>query len=178
MYCNLIGRKMRKIYFLRAVLELMLYLSIIGAIGLLVTTPFILKDDDWNIPFTINGVSTTPNTFSSKLMFIVMVLGHLLFVYAIYLFKKTVNLFINKKIFDDTAIKNLSVIGRIFIIVTLITKTIEFTANLITERKTEIVLSSGFDSFLFTIAIGLFFIIMSEVFKMVKNLKEENKLTI
>ena len=169
---------MRKIYFLRAVLELMLLFSVMGAVVLLITTFFMLTDTDWNIPFIVNGVSTTPDSFASKILFVVTVLGYLLFVYAIYLFKKIVNLFINQKIFDDITIKNLGIIGKIFIIITLVINSIEFVIKVTTTHKTEIVISSGFDSFLFTIAIGLFFIIMSEVFKIAKNLKEENELTI
>lgn len=170
---------MRKIYFLRAVLEFMLYFLILGGVGLLIATPFILTDSDWDIPIKINGVvNSSFDSVSSKIGLVVSVLSYFLFVYAIYLFKKIINLFIKRKIFDHQVILNLSRIGKIFIMVTLITNGLEFIFKVTTTQKAEIMISSGFDSFLFTIALGLFFIIMSEVFKISKKLKEENELTI
>ena len=170
---------MRKIYFLRAVLEFMLYFLIIGGVGLLIATPFILIDSDWGIPIKINGVvNFSFDSVYSKIGLVVSVLSYFLFVYAIYLFKKTINLFIKGNIFDDQVILNLNRIGKIFIIVTLITNGLEFILKVTTTQKAELMINSGFDSFLFTISIGLFFIIMSEVFKISKKIKEENELTI
>jgi len=170
---------MRKIYFLRTALWFMLYFLILGGIGLLIATPFIVTSSDWDIPLRINGVlNPSFDTVYSKIGLIVAVLSYFLFVYAIYLFKKTVDLFIKRKIFDNQVISNLNKIGKIFIIVTLISNGLELILNLTTQRKIEIVISSGFDSFLFTISIGLFFIIMSEAFKLSQKLKDENELTI
>ncbi len=151
---------MRKIYFLRAVLEFMLYFLLLGGVGLLITAPFILTDSDWDIPIKINGVNNSSfDSVYSKIGLIVSVLSYFLFVYAIYLFKKTVNLFVKGKVFDNQVISNLNRIGKIFIIVTLITNGLEFIFKVTTTQKVEIMINSGFDSFLFTISIGLFFII-------------------
>lgn len=170
---------MRKIYILRAILELSLYFLIIGGIGLLIFIPLILINSDWDIPLIINGVvNTSFDSVYSKIGLIVSVLSYFLFVFAIYLLKKTVTLFIKGKIFDNKVISNLNNIGKIFVIVSLIFNTVEFAFKINTTKKAEIMINSGFDSFLFTIAIGLFFIILSEVFKIAKNLKDENELTI
>lgn len=157
----------------------MLYFLIIGGVGLLIATPFILIDSDWGVPIKINGVvNSSFDSVYSKIGLVVSVLSYFLFVYAIYLFKKTINLFIKGNIFDDQVILNLNRIGKIFIIVTLITNGLEFILKVTTTQKAELMINSGFDSFLFTISIGLFFIIMSEVFKISKKIKEENELTI
>lgn len=170
---------MRKIYILRAILEFMLYFLLVGGIALLIITPFILTDSDWGIPIKINGVvSSSFDSVYSKIGLIVSVLSYFLFVYAIYLLKKTVTLFIKGKIFDNKVISNLSSIGKIFIIVTLIINTVEFIFKVTTTQKATLMINSGFDSFLFVISIGLFFIIISEVFKIAKNMKDENELTI
>lgn len=172
---------MRKIYILRAILEFMLYFLLLGGVALLIITPFMLTDSDWDIPIKINGVvSSSFDSVSvySKIGLIVSVLSYFLFVYAIYLLKKIVNLFIKGKIFDNQVISNLSNIGKIFIIVTLIINAVEFIFKVTTTQKAEIMINSGFDSFLFVISIGLFFIIISEVFKIAKNMKDENELTI
>lgn len=171
---------MRKIYFLRAVLDLTFLFSVIGAVGLFIITPFLLLSSDWDIPIRINGLVNDLSSVVSKVLFIISVFTYFLFVYAIYLFKKTVNLFIGKRIFDDKVINNLSKIGKIFIAVTLTLNILDFIYSVLFLKKLDIEthLSFGFDSMLFNIAIGLFFIIMSEVFKMAKNIKEENDLTI
>ena len=170
---------MRKIYILRAILEFMLYFLLLGGVALLIITPFILTDSDWDIPIKINGVvSSSFDSVYSKIGLIVSVLSYFLFVYAIYLLKKTVTLFIKGKIFDNQVISNLSSIGKIFIIVTLIINTVEFIFKVTTTQKATLMINSGFDSFLFVISIGLFFIIISEVFKIAKNMKDENELTI
>lgn len=170
---------MRKIYILRAILEFMLYFLLLGGVALLIITPFILTDSDWDIPIKINGVvSSSFDSVYSKIGLIVSVLSYFLFVYAIYLLKKTVTLFIKGKIFDNKVISNLSSIGKIFIIVTLIINTVEFIFKVATTQKATLMINSGFDSFLFVISIGLFFIIISEVFKIAKNMKDENELTI
>ncbi|HUH50882.1 MAG TPA: DUF2975 domain-containing protein [Flavobacterium sp.] len=170
---------MRKIYILRAILEFMLYFLLLGGVALLIITPFILTDSDWDIPIKINGVvSSSFDSVYSKIGLGVSVLSYFLFVYAIYLLKKTVNLFIKGKVFDNQAISNLSNIGKIFIIVTLIINTVEFIFKVTTTQNAELMINSGFDSFLFVISIGLFFIIISEVFKIAKNMKDENELTI
>lgn len=170
---------MRKIYILRAILEFMLYSLLLGGVALLIITPFILTDSDWDIPIKINGVvSSSFDSVYSKIGLIVSVLSYFLFVYAIYLLKKTVTLFIKGKIFDNKVISNLSSIGKIFIIVTLIINTVEFIFKVATTQKATLMINSGFDSFLFVISIGLFFIIISEVFKIAKNMKDENELTI
>ncbi len=170
---------MRKIYILRAILEFMLYSLLLGSVALLIITPFILTDSDWGIPIKINGVvSSSFDSVYSKIGLIVSVLSYFLFVYAIYLLKKTVTLFIKGKIFDNKVISNLSSIGKIFIIVTLIINTVEFIFKVTTTQKATLMINSGFDSFLFVISIGLFFIIISEVFKIAKNMKDENELTI
>lgn len=170
---------MRKIYILRAILEFMLYFLLLGGVALLIITPFILTDSDWDIPIKINGVvNSSFDSVYSKIGLIVSVLSYFLFVYAIYLLKKTVTLFIKGKIFDNKVISNLSSIGKIFIIVTLIINTVEFIFKVTTTQKATLMINSGFDSFLFVISIGLFFIIISEVFKIAKNMKDENELTI
>lgn len=170
---------MRKIYILRAILEFMLYFLLVGGVALLIITPFILTDSDWDIPIKINGVvSSSFDSVYSKIGLVVSVLSYFLFVYAIYLLKKTVNLFIKGKVFDNQVISNLSSIGKIFIIVTLIINTVEFIFKVTTTQKATLMINSGFDSFLFVISIGLFFIIISEVFKIAKNMKDENELTI
>jgi len=53
-----------------------------------------------------------------------------------------------------------------------------FAYKLIQKNNSTIDFGGGFDSFLFTACLALFFMILSEVFKISKTIKEENDLTI
>lgn len=170
---------MRKIFILRSILHFMLFFLIMGAIGLIIFVPIILFVPDADIPVKIKGVAVEINNIGAKILLVVSVIAYLLYVYAVFLLKKTISLFIERKIFDNQVIKNLSNIGKLFITVALMMSVPLFLYQVLYTRHIEMELTSYYtDSMLFNVAIGLFFMILSEVFKMAGNLKEENELTI
>jgi hypothetical protein len=150
-----------------------------GAIGLIIFVPIILFVPDADIPVKIKGVAVEINNIGAKILLVVSVIAYLLYVYAVFLLKKTISLFIERKIFDNQVIKNLNNIGKLFITVALMMSVPLFLYQVLYTRHIEMELTSYYtDSMLFNVAIGLFFMILSEVFKMAGNLKEENELTI
>lgn len=170
---------MRKIFILRSVLHFMLFFLIMGAIGLIIFVPIILFVPDADIPVKIKGVAVEINNLGAKILLIISVFAYLLYVYAVFLLKKTIGLFIERKIFDNQVIKNLNNIGKLFITVALMMSVPLFLYQVLYTRHIELELTSYYsDSMLFNVAIGLFFMILSEVFKMAGKLKEENELTI
>ncbi|MDY0089154.1 MAG: DUF2975 domain-containing protein [Flavobacteriaceae bacterium] len=170
---------MRKIFILRSILHFMLFFLIMGAIGLIIFVPIILFVPDADIPVKIKGVAVEINNIGAKILLVVSVIAYLLYVYAVFLLKKTISLFIERKIFDNQVIKNLNNIGKLFITVALMMSVPLFLYQVLYTRHIEMELTSYYtDSMLFNVAIGLFFMILSEVFKMAGNLKEENELTI
>lgn len=50
--------------------------------------------------------------------------------------------------------------------------------NTFHDSKVESLFETNFDTALLEISLGLFFMVLSEVFKIAKNLKEENDLTL
>lgn len=170
---------MRKIFILRAILQFMLIFLVIGAVGMLVFIPVILFSSDWDLPVKISGNITDVNSVGGKVVLVIGGIAYLLYVYAVFQLKKTIDLFIKRLLFDDEVINKLNIIGKIFVVVALITGITSFSSSLFFNQHIELDLTSYFsDSMLFNVAIGLFFMILSEVFKIAKNLKEENDLTV
>lgn len=170
---------MRKIFILRAILQLMLVFLVIGAVGMLIFIPVILFNSEGDLPFRISGNIIDVNSVFGKVVVVIAGITYLLYVYAVFLLKKTIDLFIKRLLFDDEVIKKLNIIGKIFVAVALMTGIPSFFYSVFFKQHIEFDLTSYFsDSMLFNVAIGLFFMILSEVFKIAKNLKEENELTV
>lgn len=170
---------MRKIFILRAILQFLLIFSVIGAVGVLIMISVVLFSSDWDLPIRIGGNLLEVNSVGAKVVLVMGGIAYLLYVYVIFQLKKMIDLFIKRLLFDDEVIKKLSIIGKIFIVAALLTGIPPFFLSLFFKQHIELNLTSYFsDSMLFNIAIGLFFMILSEVFKIAKNLKEENELTV
>lgn len=103
---------------------------------------------------------------------ILMLLG----VYSIYLFRSTIRYFMKVKPFHEIVIKNFNKIGIILIIVGLSAAILLTVGRVVLNSQLK--LSLGVSPYLIIICLGLFFMVLSEVFKIAKNAKEENDLTI
>ena len=86
--------------------------------------------------------------------------------------------FSKRQIFEDAPITLLDTIGKYFVLASLLTGVPAFIYNITVKNETKISFGGAFDSFLFTASLGLFFMVLSEVFKIAKNMKEENDLTV
>jgi len=131
------------------------------------------------IPFKINNEPVTNITTEVLLLMLITYVGHCFFTYAIYLFKQTLFLFSKKVIFDHRIIKFLDQTGKALLIAAVLWIIPPFVLKTIYEGNMSLGLSfEGFDSGLYTISLGLFFMVLSEVFLIAKNIKEENDLTV
>src|SRR5690606_28064615 len=137
---------MRKIFILRAILQFMLLFLVMGGVVLLfVMVPLILFNSDWNIPVTISGNDIEEYTIGTKIIMAIGSIAYLLYVYAIYLLKKTIDLFIEKLLFDDKVIRNFNTIGKVFIIVALLISVSSFFYHVYTNQEFVLDLT-GYDS--------------------------------
>lgn len=122
-----------------------------------------------------------PFAFSSHwgpvAMFSFLYVVHAIFTYGIYQFKTTLELFSKKIFFDDRTIHSLGLTGKSFITASLISIAVPFFYKMF-EGKLEAAADFSMSSPLFMLGLGLFFIVLSEVFANAKNLKKENDLTI
>lgn len=168
---------MKKLVLLKSLTSLLYISSIIGVV---VGVPFviILLTMPDEIPFDIKGAPEGTADLHTVLSATALFIGLPFFTYALYLFKKVLDQFGKNRLFNDDVIKYLSRIGKCIIagyfIMALpymiygsfIDNEITFNVKL-SPREAIIVLGAG-----------LFFMVLSEVFSIAKNIKQENDLTI
>jgi len=129
-----------------------------------------------SVPFTIYEQKAVELPLISKLIAFIIVGAVALYIYALYIFKQTLVLFEKKRVFDPAVIKNFQLIGRNifggYLLYAIGSMAFKLSLNTL-EINTDFIVDS-----IITIAIGLFFFVLSEVFQMAKTLKEENDLTV
>ncbi|MFK7832919.1 MAG: DUF2975 domain-containing protein [Winogradskyella sp.] len=96
--------------------------------------------------------------------------------YCVYLFRKTLRYFQKVKPFHIDVIYNFYKIGYLLTGIGITASIWLFLARLF--FKSELKLKLGLSPYLILICLGLFFMILSEVFKVAKHAKEENELTV
>jgi len=170
---------MRKLNILKAILDLFWFFTLISIVGMLIFIPFYLFSSDVDIPIKIKGQEISANTILAKIVVIVNVISGLLFFYSIYLLRKLVGLFQKREIFSDEVVRLFNLIGRLVIASSVISTVSLFIYNAVERSHLGISLDFGsYDSFLISISLGLFFMVISEIFKIAKNMKEDSDLMI
>ena len=117
-----------------------------------------------------------PITIYTKLLMCLEVISFLLILLAFHFFRNTLRYFQRVKIFDPKVICHFRNIGTLLIISGAISFSISIIVNIYYQGTVK--LFFGFNNDIVLIVLGLFFQVLSEVFKIGKNAKEENELTI
>ena len=170
---------MRKLNILKTILDIFWWSALIFLTGLILFLPFYLFDSEMDITVKIKGQEIESQTVFSKVIVFVNVIGSLLFLYSIYLLRKVVNLFKKREVFNDEVVRLFNLIGKLIVASSIIGSFSIFMYNMIERNHLGLSLDFGsYDSFLISVSLGLFFMVISEVFKIAKNMKEENDLTI
>lgn len=171
---------MRKLNILKALIDLSFFFSIIGIIGMAIFVPMYLLDTDGStLPIRINGQELTSIDLAAKITIGFAVIGALFFVYSIYLLRKTIGFFQKRDIFNTEIIHYFNIIGKCLIVCALLTNIPLFFYNMI--HKSHIgfeFIGGGFNSLLLSMCLGLFFMVLSEIFKIAISIKQENELTV
>ncbi|QEE48550.1 DUF2975 domain-containing protein [Flavobacterium alkalisoli] len=166
---------MKRLSTLKTITDILFVLAVIPAIfGL----PFILMAAIMpeRIPFKLNGDEfATINGAELIISLLVIYLSYALAVYALYLFKKVLESFKKKRFFDEVVILSFNQMGKALLLSWTIGILPSLYYNLVDG---SIKISIGFSDSLFTLGLGFFFIVLSDVFLMAKKQKEENDLTI
>lgn len=168
---------MKRLALLKTLTSILFVLSLIS---MFFAVPFILVIAvmPGRIPFKINGTVAESVGAETVLYLLALVAGFAFFIYAIYLFKKILGLFEKKRIFHEDVIKLFDQTGKAILIGYAICAVASFFYTTLVENILEIGLDTGIDSSIVTIGLGLFFLVLSDVFLMAKNIKEENDLTV
>lgn len=168
---------MRKLIILKSIVDLVLILTIPTIPFILFFIPYSFISDSFNIiPFKINGQEVEIIDFGTKIILALMLCSYLILIYCLYLFRKILRSFRSVKIFDILVINNFNKMGYLFIIYAFLTGFPSIIYRLLYHKK--ITVEFGLNSFFLMLCLGFFFIILSEIFKISKKMKDENELTI
>ena len=166
---------MKKLNFLKGIVDFVW-------ITMLITIPFLLffivmvliDSEPLDVPLKVNGTILEVVDLKTKVLFGFLCLSASLIIYGLFLFRKLLRLFQLKIIFDLEIVILMKRLGFVIILSALLGGI----PNLILEIvKNNISLSIGLNPFVLLFSLGLFFLVLSEVFTIAKNIKEENDLT-
>ncbi|WP_372744610.1 DUF2975 domain-containing protein [Lutibacter sp.] len=168
---------MKKLNILKVIVDIMWILAMFSVPLILFLFVFIfISDDISTFNIKINGLELIQTSILTKIILGVMLCTYFLLIYCIYLFKKILRSFQKLKIFDEQVIVNFNKMGFLLITASLLYGGSSFVYNTVYYKKLS--LEIGFNSFLIMLCFGFFFIVLSEIFKISRNMKDENELTI
>lgn len=166
---------MRKINVLKAIVDLLWIFSmpvVLIIVGFVISIFFFDLDD---LDLKINAVHLSSD-FNSKIIFAIAALNYLLIIAALYFFRKVLHYFLRVKIFENEVINSFKKIGNLLAISGIISLITSSISKIYFEQKVGLEL--GLNQHLVIICFGLFFLVLSEIFKIAKHQKQENNLTI
>jgi hypothetical protein len=170
---------MRKLQILKTFIDVFWFASILSGIIILFLVPYLfISGEKFDIPIKIYDRSIILDNLSSKIILTINVVAFYIFAFGVFKLRKLLELFRKTIIFEEENCLLLKQIGICFLLASLTSGISGFAYNIIGHSKMELKFSTGFDSFLFTASIGLFFMVLSEVFKIAKKATQENELTI
>lgn len=135
----------------------------------------ILTNKKIDIPLKINGQQLELTDIWNKLAFLMLIIGFGLLLFALFKFRRLLQLFKYAKIFEFEVSILFKEIGILIICYSFIDLLAELILKL-SENTIEV--NFGFSSFLSFLSLGLFLLVLSEVFSIGLNMKVQNELTI
>jgi len=167
---------MKKINILKTIVDLLWIFSmpvVLIIIGVSFTT-FFVDLSDLNIE--LDTININKNDLFSKILFVISSLNYLLLIVALYFFRKVLTNFVRVRVFEEVVISSFKKIGNLLTFSGFISLIISIIGKIYFEQKVS--LEFGLNQHLVIICLGLFFLVLSEIFKIAKNAKQENDLTI
>lgn len=168
---------MRKLIVLKSLVDFLWFITCIPLIPLILFfSVYMFFNDEVLKIFNVleRGIIITP--WSLKVLVLLIVALVLVSIYCFYLFRKTLRYFQQRKPFDLFVINSYNKIGNLLLISGIVGSILNFIFQLF--FKGEFMINIGLSPYLFVICLGLFFMVLSETFKIAKTAKEENELTI
>lgn len=166
---------MKKLNFLKGIVDFVWITTIVVIPFLLFFVGMLLfGNEPLDIPIEINGTNLEVVDFKSKLIFVFLIISASLIIYGLFLFRKLLRLFQLRIIFDEEIVTLLKRLGFVITSSALLGGIPNFVSELM---ENTISLSLGINPFILLFSLGLFFLVLSEVFTIAKSIKEENDLT-
>jgi uncharacterized membrane protein len=136
---------------------------------------FISPDMLYITGIKIEELSKTEMYFAMFYVFLMSVTAYL-GIYCFYIFRKTLRYFQQVKPFHMQVIQNFYKIGWLLSVIGITGGIVFFIGYIFLKHQIKVNL--GFSPYLTLICLGLFFMVLSELFKVAKTAKDENELTI
>ncbi len=152
-------------------------LFILAIIGMAFSVPFLLMAIFMpeEVPMKINGTFASNMGPEEFILFTAQIIAFGFWSYALYLFKSVLKHFKKRQIFHESVISLLDQTGKAILIGFLINIASTFLYNTVINGEFSFGVTT---ESIFVLILGLFFMVLSEVFLMAKGLKEENDLTV
>lgn len=168
---------MKKLSILKTIVDLFWILSIPFIPIVLLVIPYILFVDNSNyLDIHISGFRIKTIDFPTKILIITKMVSELILIYCVYIFGRILEYFQRNKVFDEFVLKNFNKMGVLLVVSSFIMGIPSILYEVFYAENVTI--TFGFIPFILLLCLGFFFMILSEIFKISRNMKEENELTI
>lgn len=169
---------MRKLNILKTILDVAWFFSILCFFGIIIMLSNSIFIADNVVHIKMKGQEFGTGTILSKIVVLANLISGMLFIYSIYFLRKVVGLFQKREIFNTKVVHLFNLIGKLTVASSVISSVSLFIYNIIERKYKGLSFDFGYESFLISISVGLLFMVISEIFKIANNMKEENELTI
>lgn len=169
---------MRKLKILKALVDFIWFIWCLPMVVLLLLFTVLLFTGSDSVVAFLELDKSELDTTDIKVKIFLFLFFIMVFVciYCFYLFRKTLRYFQRVKPFHVEVIANFYEIGYLLAICGVVASILIPVSRLVIEHRIK--LSLGVTPYLGLACLGLFFMILSEVFKVAKHAKEENELTV
>lgn len=169
---------MRKLVILKSLIDFVWIVTCIPAIALLAffTVYMFIEPKALELILNTDKSVVAPFSMVGQLFALLFIALAFVSIYCLYLFRKTLRYFQRVKPFHSDVIANFYKIGYLLTGVGILTSLLVVIGELVFKGTFKIYL--GLSPYLMLLCLGLFFMVLSEVFKIAKVAKEENDLTV
>lgn len=169
---------MRKLIILKSLVDFVWIVSCIPGIGLVLffMVFMFVNPESLHLVFDMDDDFPLSSKIATQIYGFIIAVLILICIYCFYLFRRTLRYFQRVKPFHEDVIANFHKIGYLLSTLGLVGAVLIFSTRLI--FKNEFKINFGFSPYILLICLGLFFMVLSEVFKVAKHAKEENDLTV
>ncbi|WP_179374876.1 DUF2975 domain-containing protein [Winogradskyella wichelsiae] len=169
---------MRKLIILKSLIDFVWIVTCIPALLLLAffAVYMFIEPESLNMILDTDTSNIETSLMAAQLFGLVFIALAFITIYCVYLFRKTLRYFQKVKPFHMDVIVNFYKIGYLLTSVGIASSVLVFVGQLV--FKSQLKINLGLSPYVMLICLGLFFMVLSEVFKVAKYAKEENNLTI
>lgn len=169
---------MRKLVILKNLVDFIWIITCIPMIGLLLffSVFIFINPESLHLVFDMDDAFLTSSKTITQIFGLLLTVLSSIGIYSFYLFRKTLRYFQKVKPFHEGVILNFNKIGFLLVGIGVGGSVLMFVARLL--FKNEFKISLGITPYLLLLCLGLFFMVLAEIFKVAKQAKEENELTI